>query len=64
MVEAAQRATGGDLWLSSYYQRITRKRGTKKARVALARKLLEIIYRIWKDRRPYYGKEAQVAVAL
>jgi hypothetical protein len=64
MIEAAQRATQDDLWLSRYYQRITSKRGTKKARVALARKLLEIIYRIWKEKRPYYDKQIQVVVAL
>jgi transposase len=62
MCEAAQRAIARDLWLSRYYQRIARRRGTKRAKIAVARKLLEIIYRIWRERRPYYEK--QVAVAL
>ena len=55
MVEAAQQAPNRDLWLRSFYQRIS-KNGKKIARVALARKLLEIIYRIWKDEKPYYKK--------
>jgi len=55
MVEAAQRAPLNDLWLRSFYQRIS-KNGKKIARVAVARKLLEIIYRIWKEEKPYYKK--------
>lgn len=62
MGEAAQRAIARDLWLSRYYQRIAGRRGTKRAKIAVARKLLEIIYKIWRERRPYYEK--QVAVAL
>jgi hypothetical protein len=55
MVEAAQRAPLNDLWLRCFYQRIL-KNGKKIARVAVARKLLEIIYRIWKEEKPYYKK--------
>jgi len=35
----------------------------KIARVAVARKLLEIIYRIWKEEKPYY-KKGTVALPL
>lgn len=62
MVEAAQRAPLNDLWLRSFYQRIS-KNGKKIARVAVARKLLEIIYRIWKEEKPYY-KKGTVALPL
>jgi transposase len=52
MIEAAQRAGRRDPWLAEVYERIAKK-GKKKARVAVARKLLEVVYRIWKEKRPY-----------
>jgi transposase len=60
MIEAAQRANMVDPWFAEVYERIAKK-GKKKARVAVARKLLEIVYRIWKEKRPYekrYGAAA------
>jgi transposase len=62
MTEAAQRAIMSDIGLRVYYERIAKRRGTKRARIAVARRLLEIIYRIWKERRAYYEKP--IAVAL
>ncbi|MBT9145117.1 MAG: hypothetical protein DDT42_00987 [candidate division WS2 bacterium] len=62
MTEAAQQAFIYDAGLASFYYRIKRREGSKRARVALARKLLEIVYCVWKERRPYYQKP--VAVAL
>lgn len=62
LTEAAQSAIQKDLWLRRYYSGIEKRGGRKKAKVAVARKLLEIIYRIWKENRPYYEKP--VAVAL
>jgi transposase len=62
LIEAAQQAPGKDLWLRGFYQRIS-KNGKKIARVAVARKLLEIIYRIWKEEKPYY-KKGTVALPL
>jgi transposase len=61
MIEAAQRAPLNDLWLRGFYQRIS-KHGKKIARVAVARKLLEIIYRVWKEEKPYYKKPITVAL--
>jgi transposase len=55
MIEAAQRAPLSDAWLRGFYTRIAKK-GRKLARVAVARKLLEIIYRIWKEQKPYYRR--------
>jgi transposase len=62
MIEAAQQASAKDLWLRGFYLRIS-KNGKKIARVAVARKLVEIIYRIWKEEKPYYKKET-VALPL
>lgn len=62
LVEAAQTAVNNDLWLKRFYNRIAERSGKKKAKVAVARKLLEIIYKIWKEQRSYYEKP--VAVAL
>jgi transposase len=63
MIEAAQRATLSDMWLRAFYDRISKK-GKKIARVAVARKLLEIIYRMWIDRKPYCKKPITVALPV
>ncbi len=39
--------------LSAFYQRIARRRGKKKAIVALERKLLVIIYHVLRTKKPY-----------
>jgi transposase len=62
MIEAAQRAPLGDMWLNVFFNRISAKKGRKIARVAVARKLLEIIYLIWTERRPYYKKSVTAAL--
>jgi transposase len=62
MIEAAQRAPLSDMWLSAFFDRVSTKKGRKIARVAVARKLLEIIYRIWTERRTYYKKPVTVAL--
>lgn len=64
LVEAAQTAIKKDLWLRRYYNKIEKRGGKKKAKVAVARKLLGIIYRIWKERRPYYEKPVAVALSF
>ena len=61
MIEAAQRAPLSDAWIGSLYTRIAKK-GRKIARVAVARKLLEIIYRIWTEQRPYIKKNVSAAL--
>jgi hypothetical protein len=58
---AAQRAPITDIWLKEFYNRISGK-GKKTARVAVARKLLEIIYRMWTEHKPYYKKTVTVAL--
>jgi hypothetical protein len=48
--------------LRKHYQKIKARGGAKKARVAVARKLLKRAYIVWKEMRPYNARP--VAVAL
>ena len=54
MVEAVWPAIRKDPSLRLYYNRIARKNGSKAAKVAVARRLLTIVYRVLKEERPYY----------
>jgi transposase len=63
MIEAAQQASRLDPWLVEVFQRIEKK-GKKKARVAVARKLLRVVYRIWNEKRPYEKRQGAVALPL
>lgn len=45
LVEAAMKAMRGDSRLKNFYQRIRKRSGSKKARVAVARKLAEICWK-------------------
>ena len=62
LVELAQRATMRDMTLRQHYNKVKSRGGSRKARVAVARKLLEIIYKVWKEKRPYYEKPLAVAL--
>lgn len=53
MVEAAQRAIINDPGIKAFYFKVAEKKGSKLARVAVARKLLSIVYWLWKEKRPY-----------
>jgi len=57
LVEAAIPATRSNLALKNHYDRIVARKGKKAgpniAKVAVARKLAEIVYRVLKDERPY-----------
>jgi len=53
MVEAACMATRKDWGLSQYYRRVSGRRGSLKARVAVARKLLTAVWHILTDGQPY-----------
>ena len=58
--EAVQRAVRWDAEFRSYYQRIKVKKGTNAAKVATARRLLTIVYRILSQRRLYEKREITV----
>jgi hypothetical protein len=57
-IEAAIHAAQSPGELKRFYNRIKRKKGTKIARVATARKLCSIVYRILTERTPHriYGR--------
>jgi transposase len=60
-VRALLRSTNSDgKPLRKWYERIARRRGSKTAVVALARKLIEIIFYVLRDRRPYNAQLLQV----
>ncbi len=62
LTEAVHKAIVKSPSLRSYYKRIEQKKGSNAATMALARKLLEIIYHVWKEKRPYYEKELAYTV--
>jgi transposase len=52
-VEAVSPAVRSSPYLRGYYTRIKARRGTKDARTATARKLAELAWTVWTERRPY-----------
>jgi transposase len=52
-VEAVSPAIRRSPWLRSYYQRIKHRRGAKDAKTATARKLAELVWSVWTERRYY-----------
>ena len=56
-VEAVQPAVAADPQLRAQYEHL-KFRGTNKARVAIARKLLTIAFQLLRDRRPYERRDA------
>jgi transposase len=62
-VEAVMPATKSDFDIHLYSQRLARKKGANTAKVAAARRLLTIIYRVLKEKRAYvpYKRKKQTA---
>jgi len=54
LVSAATQATRRPGPLRNWYRRLQRRKGKKIARVALARRLTEIVYQCWKERIDYW----------
>jgi transposase len=54
MVEAAQKAPLTSPYLAAYYQRIKERAGFARARVATARKLVEVVYGVMKTQTEYH----------
>jgi transposase len=52
-VEAVWPAIRADFDLRCFYERLARRKGANKAKVATARRLLTIIYKVWKEQRNY-----------
>jgi len=53
LVEAAQKAPITSAYFRQYYERIKKRAGSKKARIATARKLAEVIFGVMKNNQPY-----------
>lgn len=53
LVEAAWPAIRTSRWLRAFYERVRRQKGANKAKVAVARKLCELVWYVWKEQRPY-----------
>jgi len=53
LVEVAQTAARCDSFFASFYTRMRHRKGNGKAIVAVARKMLEIIWRMMRENRPY-----------
>lgn len=60
--EAAFPAIKKDASLRQFYERIAAVHGTNGAKVATARKLVSIVYRVWTDHRPYQDRVDTVAL--
>jgi transposase len=52
-VEAVWPAIRADFDLRVFYDRLARRKGANKAKVAAARRLLTIVYKVWKEQRNY-----------
>jgi len=53
MIEAVWPAIRADAELRGLYEPLARRKGANTAKVAIARRLLTIVYRLWKEERAY-----------
>lgn len=58
LIEAVTPAITHSPWLRRYHQRIKARKGTKDARTATARKLAELVWIVWTEKRCY--REQQI----
>lgn len=61
IIESVWPAIRRDRELCLFYNRLKKEKGANRAKVATARKLLTIIYKILKEGRPYYQKDTPAA---
>jgi len=62
LIEAVIPAIRKDAQLSSYYYLMKAKKGSNSAKVATARRLLKIVYQVWKENRFYRIKTSRTAL--
>jgi len=60
MVEAVVPAITHDYWLRSHYEHVKRRDGSNPAKVAVARRLLTLAYRLLSERRAYRPVKEQM----
>jgi transposase len=56
-VEVSTHAANGDARFQSLYRRVCRRRGGNTAKVAVARKILTVIYTMLKNNEPFCGRK-------
>jgi len=61
MVEAVVPAMRKDYWVRGQYERLKGRHGSNRAKVALARKLLTVVYRVLKEKRSYLPVKDRIA---
>jgi transposase len=64
LVEAVWPAVRKSLWLRGIYLRLKRHKGANKAKVAVARKLCELVWHVWQGERLYEERLVRPRVAL
>jgi transposase len=57
LVEASHQTVRHDFYFKNRYQRLKAVKGSSKAITAIARELLEIVWWVLKEERPYYNRE-------
>jgi len=62
LIEAVIPAIRKDAQISSYYYLMKAKKGSNSAKVATARRLLKIVYQVWKENRFYRIKTSRTAL--
>ena len=63
ITEATYAAIQKDIALHLFFERIRARHGMNAAKVVTARKLLTIVYQVWKEHRPYEDREEAVALS-
>jgi len=59
LIQAVPKTVRGSARLRSLYQRVARRRGTQKAKVAVARELLVIIWHMLRSGQPYQERTSK-----
>ena len=62
LIEAVIPATRKDAQIRSYYYSMKAKKDSNSAKVATARRLLKIVYQVWKENRFYKTETSRIAL--
>jgi len=62
LIEAVIPAARKDAQIRSYYYSMKAKKGSNSAKVATARRLLKIVYQVWKENRFYQTETSRTAL--
>lgn len=60
IIEASHKAPTTSPSLAAYHARIKQRRCSSDATLALSRKMLKIVYYLWKEKRPYYEGHVRI----